>query len=158
MVTALIPGSFNPPTKGHLDIISRCADVFENVRVVVIKNTAKVQTFTSDECAEMLRIITKDMPNVSVDTAEGLVVDYAKKIGAGVIVKGLRNARDLDFEIQMAEANNLMTGIETMLIASRGDNIHISSSLVREIASLGGDISKFVPPEICKIITDKFKK
>ena len=158
MVTAVLPGSFNPPTNGHIDIIKRCAAVFDRVYVVVMRNNSKKYLFTKEECVEMLKLSTKDIENIVIDQSEGLVVDYAKKINAKVIVKGLRNAHDLDYELQMAAANNQLSGIETMLIASKGEHTHISSSLVREIASLKGDISHFVPKEIEDIILKKFKE
>ncbi len=155
-VTAICPGSFDPVTVGHLDIITRAAAMFEQVRVVVMTNTAKSPSFSAQERMEMLRDCTRNLTNVLVDSYDGLLADYACKTGATAIVKGLRAVSDFEYEFQMALTNKkLYGGAETVFFTTRAENMYLSSSIVRDIASMGRDIGDFVPPEIHDRIVER---
>lgn len=148
MKIALCPGSFDPVTLGHIDIIERTAELFDKVIVLVMSNSAKHSLFSIDERVELLKRCIKNS-NVEVDTYNGLLVDYAKKVDAVAIVKGLRAVSDFDYEFQQALTNkSLLPQIETVFLAAKGANIFLSSSMVKEVCSLNGDISRFVPKEI----------
>ena len=149
MKTAICPGSFDPVTLGHLDIIERAADIFDEVIVVVASNRSKKTSFTTEERMELIKRCIKS-DNIRVDTDDGLLVDYAKRTGAVAIVKGLRAMSDFDYEFQQALTNkSLNPECETVFLTARGENMFLSSSMVKEVCSLGGDISSFVP-EIIK--------
>jgi len=148
MSTAVFPGTFDPPTNGHLDIIGRAAAAFGEVIVAAGINQSKSRLFDPGERVEMLSELVAQYPNVRVGTFEGLLVDYCRAEGAGVIVKGLRSAADYDYELQMAHLNHAMTGVDTMFLPTRAENAFISSSWVKEIARLGGDVAAFVPPGV----------
>ena len=148
MKIALCPGSFDPVTLGHIDIIERTAELFDKVIVLVMSNSAKHSLFSIDERVELLERCIKNS-NVEVDTYNGLLVDYAKKVDAVAIVKGLRAVSDFDYEFQQALTNkSLLPQIETVFLAAKGANMFLSSSMVKEVCSLNGDISRFVPKEI----------
>ena len=148
MKIALCPGSFDPVTLGHIDIIERTAELFDKVIVLVMSNSAKHSLFSIDERVELLKRCIKNS-NVEVDTYNGLLVDYAKKVDAVAIVKGLRAVSDFDHEFQQALTNkSLLPQIETVFLAAKGANMFLSSSMVKEVCSLNGDISRFVPKEI----------
>lgn len=148
MKIALCPGSFDPLTLGHIDIIERTAELFDKVIVLVMSNSAKHSLFSIDERVELLKRCIKNS-NVEVDTYNGLLVDYAKKVDAVAIVKGLRAVSDFDYEFQQALTNkSLLPQIETVFLAAKGANMFLSSSMVKEVCSLNGDISRFVPKEI----------
>ena len=148
MKIALCPGSFDPVTLGHIDIIERTAELFDKVIVLVMSNSAKHSLFSIDERVELLKRCIKNS-NVEVDTYNGLLVDYAKKVDAVAIVKGLRAVSDFDYEFQQALTNkSLLPQIETVFLAAKGANMFLSSSMVKEVCSLNGDISRFVPKEI----------
>lgn len=148
MKIALCPGSFDPVTLGHIDIIERTAELFDKVIVLVMSNSAKHSLFSIDERVELLKRCIKNS-NVVVDTYNGLLVDYAKKVDAVAIVKGLRAVSDFDYEFQQALTNkSLLPQIETVFLAAKGANMFLSSSMVKEVCSLNGDISRFVPKEI----------
>ena len=148
MKIALCPGSFDPVTLGHIDIIERTAELFDKVIVLVMSNSAKHSLFSIDERVELLKRCIKNS-NVEVDTYNGLLVDYAKTVDAGAIVKGLRAVSDFDYEFQQALTNkSLLPQIETVFLAAKGANMFLSSSMVKEVCSLNGDISRFVPKEI----------
>ncbi|MCD7796435.1 MAG: pantetheine-phosphate adenylyltransferase [Clostridiales bacterium] len=148
MKIAVCPGSFDPVTLGHLDIIKRAAKLFDEVIVLVMSNSEKKPLFTSDERADLIKKCVKDK-NVRVDIYNGLLVDYAKAHGAVAIVKGLRAVSDFDYEFQLALINqSLYPRIETLFLSAKGENMFLSSSMVKEVCSLGGDISAFVPAEI----------
>lgn len=150
MKIALCPGSFDPVTLGHIDIIERTAELFDKVIVLVMSNSAKHSLFSIDERVELLKRCIKNS-NVEVDTYNGLLVDYAKKVDAVAIVKGLRAVSDFDYEFQQALTNkSLLPQIETVFLAAKGANMFLSSSMVKEVCSLNGDISRFVPKEILK--------
>ncbi|UKI23367.1 MAG: pantetheine-phosphate adenylyltransferase [Anaerotruncus sp.] len=148
MKIALCPGSFDPVTLGHIDIIERTAELFDKVIVLVMSNSAKHSLFSIDERVELLKRCIKNS-NVEVDTYNGLLVDYAKEVDAVSIVKGLRAVSDFDYEFQQALTNkSLLPQIETVFLAAKGANMFLSSSMVKEVCSLNGDISRFVPKEI----------
>ena len=147
---AICPGSFDPITKGHLDIIRRASSLFDEVIVLILVNYAKSNTaFTPAERVELARRVTKDMPNVRVDFFGGLLADYASHVGACTLIKGLRTVSDFEYEFQMALTNKkLCPTLETMFMTTDIQYMYLSSSIVREVATMGGDISEFVCPEI----------
>lgn len=156
--TAICPGSFDPVTVGHIDIIKRATEMFDRVIVVVMNNSAKNPLFSAAERVEMLKKVTADMPNVEVDGYEGLLADYAKEKNANVIVKGLRAVSDFEYEFQMALTNKkLNPEVDTVFLATKAENMYLSSSLVRQVGQMGGDISEFVPDEIKQEILKKLK-
>lgn len=148
MRIAICPGSFDPVTLGHIDVIERAAELFDKVVVLVMSNSAKQSAFTVNERIELIRKCVK-ISNVTVDTYDGLLVDYAKKNNAAAIVKGLRAVSDFDYEFQQALINkSLYPKIETVFLPAKGDNMFLSSSMVKEVCRLNGDISPFVSKEI----------
>ena len=156
--TVLYPGSFDPVTLGHVDIIERAADLFDKVIVLVTVNNAKKDPlFSLEERINLLRrCIHKD--NIEIDTCDGLLVEYAKSHGVSAIVKGLRAVSDFDYEFQQALTNkSLYPAIETVFLTARAENMFLSSSMVKEVCSLGGDISLFVPKEIKNDIYQRCK-
>ena len=156
MRLAVCPGSFDPVTKGHLDIITRAAGLFDNVIVLVVPNLVKTPCFTIDEKIDMIRKVTNGIDNVQVDTFGGLLAEYARLKGACAIVKGLRAVSDFEYEFQMALANKkLYSKAETVFVPTSIENMYLSSSIVKQVASFGGDISDFVPPAILKQIQDR---
>ena len=145
---AICPGSFDPITIGHLDIISRSAKMFGKVIVVVMSNPAKKNSgsFTIEERVEMIKKSVVDIPNVEVDHFEGLLADYAKLKNAGAIIKGLRAVTDFEYEFQMALTNKkLNPNVETLFLTTSAQNMYLSSSMVKQIAGMGGDVSDFLP-------------
>lgn len=148
MSSAVCPGSFDPVTKGHLDVIGRAAAQFDEVVVTVMINKSKKGLFSVDERIAMLRNATADRPNVRVDSWYGLLVDYAKANGVTAIVKGLRGANDFDYELQMAQMNQQLTGVDTFFIPANPLYSYLSSSLVKEVATFGGDVSGMLPPAV----------
>jgi pantetheine-phosphate adenylyltransferase len=157
VATALCPGSFDPVTNGHIDIISRTARHFDDVIVAVIRNPQKAQSlFTLEERQEMLAEVTSHLPNVSIDFFTGLLVEFAKEHGANSIVKGLRAVSDFDYELQMAQMNQQLSGIDTFFISTSPQYSFLSSSLVREVARFGGDVSSMVPPAVGKRLAERF--
>lgn len=160
MRTVICPGSFDPVTLGHLDIITRSAKLFDRVIVLVMSNYLKKDShsFTSSERVEMLKRCTKDIANVEVDSYDGLLADYARRSGAVAIVKGLRAVSDFEYEFQQALINKkLNQEVDTVFITTRAENMYLSSSVVKHICDLGGDISQFVPPEICDDIIKRIR-
>ena len=155
-ITAVCPGSFDPVTLGHLDIITRASRMFSKVIVVVVNNTAKTYSFTVSERAKMLRDSVKDIANVSVAPWEGLLADFAREAGAGAIVKGLRAVSDFEYEFQLALINKkLYPDAETVFLTTRSENMFLSSSVVKDVAKYGGDICGFVPGNIHGFIVDR---
>lgn len=148
MVKAVFPGTFDPPTVGHLDIVTRAAAAFGELIVATGVNQSKNRLFGPQERIDMLTELVEPFPNVRVGSFEGLVVDYCRAEGAGVIVKGLRSAADYDYELQMAQLNRRMTGVDTLFFPTAPEHAFISSSWVKEIARLGGDVSTFVTPAV----------
>ncbi len=158
---AVCPGSFDPITFGHLDIISRSAKMFGKVIVVVMSNAAKKNSgsFTVEERVEMIKKSVVDIPNVEVDHFEGLLADYAKIKNAGAIIKGLRAVTDFEYEFQMALTNKkLNPDVETLFLTTSAENMYLSSSMVKQIASMGGDIKEFVPQAIHDDIVKRLRK
>lgn len=157
---AVCPGSFDPVTIGHLDIIRRASKLYDEVIVVAMVNPAKTTsfTFTPEERVEMIKKVTNDLPNITVEHCSGLLADYVKTKGAGIIVKGLRAMSDFEYEFQMALANRkLNPEAETIFLSTSASNMYLSSSMVKQIASMGGDISDFVPESIKQEIIAKIK-
>ena len=158
-IIAVCPGSFDPVTVGHIDIINRASLMFSKVVVVVMKNKDKSPSFTAEERAEMLKLVTSGLPNVEVDVYDGLLAKYTENIGAGAIVKGLRAMSDLESEFQMALTNKkLNPNTETVFLTTKAENMYLSSSMVKQIASMGGDVSDFVPEIIHKKVIDRLCK
>lgn len=161
MKIAICPGSFDPVTKGHLDIISRASKLFDRVIVVVMSNAAKSPLFTQVERMQLLQrtITAANIDNVTVDCYDGLLADYVKMRNATAIVKGLRAMSDFEYEFQMALTNRkIYPDAETVFLTTAAENMYLSSSLVKQVAKLGGDISDFVPACILPDITEKFRK
>jgi len=150
----LIPGSFDPPTNGHIDVIKRCSKVFEEVLIGVVVNPSKQSLFTTEIRELMLNEIISDTPNVSTKTFEGLLVDFAKVNDVQAIVKGLRAMTDFDYEFQMAQMNSNLADFETIFIPASPEYGYVSSSMVKEINSYGGDVSKLVPANVLKRMND----
>ena len=156
MRTAICPGSFDPVTLGHMDIIQRATKIFDHVIVAVMVNPAKHTMFTVEERIHLLKKCVKDMPCVEVVGFRGLLADYARERGVSAIVKGLRAVTDFEYEFQMALTNKkLKNELETIFLTTRADNMYLSSSIVKDIASFGGDISDFVPPQILEDIRER---
>jgi len=145
MKRAVCPGSFDPVTFGHLDIIERASEQFDEVIVAVLANRTKASLFTVEERMEMIRQTTSKFKNVKVDSWHGLLVDYCKTNSIQAIVKGLRAVTDFDYELQMAQVNLQGTGVETMFMATAPAHSFLSSSIVKELAHFGGDVSSMVP-------------
>lgn len=157
MATALCPGSFDPVTNGHLDIIERTARHFDDVIVAVIRNPQKTQSlFTLEERQEMLSSELGHLKNVRIEFFKGLLVEFAKERGAESIVKGLRAVSDFDYELQMAQMNQKLSGIDTFFISTSPQYSFLSSSLVREVARFGGDVTGMVPPSIQTRLEERF--
>lgn len=156
---AVCPGSFDPITYGHLDIIERASTLFDKVIVLVSSNAHKQPSFSVEERLDMIHAVISRWDNVVVDCWDGLLADYLKERKATAIVKGLRAVTDFEYEFSMALANKkLYGGAETVFLTTSQENMYLSSSLVKEIARFGGDISTFVPPEIHGVIKDRLKK
>lgn len=159
MRIAVCPGSFDPVTKGHLDIITRASKLFDRVIVVVVVNAAKTPSFSPEERMQMIAKVTADLPNVEVDTFSGLLAEYVREKGAIAIVKGLRAVSDFEYEFQMALANKkLNPEADTVFLTTASQNMYLSSSIVKQIAQFGGDISDFLPPEIIADVTNRLCK
>ncbi|MBC8547141.1 pantetheine-phosphate adenylyltransferase [Clostridiaceae bacterium NSJ-31] len=149
MRLAVCPGSFDPITKGHLDIINRASKLFDRIIVLVVVNVEKHPSFTTEERVELIRRATAGIPNMEVDTFSGLLMDYVRDKNAVAIVKGLRAVTDFEYEFQMALINKkLNPSADTLFLTTAAENMYLSSSIVKQIASFGGDIADFVPEEI----------
>ncbi len=159
MKKAIYPGSFDPVTFGHLDIIERSSKIFDEIVVAVLNNSQKNSLFSADERVTMIRDLIKKYPNVTVVSFEGLLVDFAKEIDANIIIRGLRAVTDFEYELQIAQTNHVENSeLETIFLTTALNYSYLSSSVVREFASYGGDISKFVPKEIIPLILEKYNK
>lgn len=157
MIKAIYPGSFDPVTNGHLDIIERARNVFDALVVAVAPNVDKRPLFTIEERLEMLREVCKEMPNVTVDSFSGLLVRYAAQQNASVIVKGLRALSDFEFEFEMALMNRrLDSGIETVFMMTNAEYSYLSSSIVKEVARFGGSVAGLVPKIVEERLAQKF--
>lgn len=165
MKTVVCPGSFDPITNGHLDIIQRASGLFDRVIVLVAMNQEKKSFFSAAERVEMIRRVVEEssLANVEVDTDDGLLVNYLQRVGAAAIVKGLRAVSDFEYEFQMSLTNHkLLPECETIFLTTSSKNMYLSSSIVRQVGGLGGDITQFVPPcvyrQIHEKLTDKKKE
>ena len=152
---AACPGSFDPVTNGHLDVIGRAAALYDEVVVAVLVNESKAGLFTIDERLEMLAEVTAHYPNVSVRSFRGLLVDFCRAADIPVVIKGLRVASDFDYELQMAQMNSSLTGVETVFLPASPERGFVSSSLVKEVAGFGGDVSPFVPAFVLDALRDR---
>jgi pantetheine-phosphate adenylyltransferase len=156
---AVYAGSFDPATLGHLDLIERASVLFENVIVAIGVHPTKNPLFTADERVTLLKEITKHLSNVTVDRFGGLLIDYCTSKGAGIIVRGLRVTTDFEYELQNAHANaDLNPKVDTVFLPTRTRHGFVSSSLVREIASHGGDVSRYAPPVVCEALARKYAR
>ena len=155
MKRVVCPGSFDPITFGHLDIIKRASALFDEVIIAVLVNTTKKTLFTVDERLEMIAEVTSQYPNVRVDSWSGLLVDYCETHDVKAIVKGLRAVTDFDYELQMSQINLHLKGIETLFMATAPAHSFLSSSLVKEIATFGGDVSAYLPASIITRVTER---
>ena len=154
MHRAVCPGSFDPVTNGHLDIVRRAARLFDEVVVAIGVNPRKAGLFSVDERVEMLKASTSDLANVSVATFTGLLVDFCREREAEAIVKGVRVV-DFEYEVQMAQMNHRLTGVETVLLPTAAEYAFLSSSLVKEVASYGGDVSGLLPDDVLRRLTER---
>ncbi|MBC2183403.1 pantetheine-phosphate adenylyltransferase [Listeria sp. FSL L7-0233] len=155
---AVIPGTFDPITNGHLDIIERAAKIFDVLYVAVLNNSSKKPLFTVEERMEMIKQVTAHLPNVQVESASGLTVDYAAKRGATAIVRGLRAVSDFEYEMQIASMNRTLNAeIETFFVMTNTKYSFLSSSMVKEVAQYQGDIRELVPEIVNKQVQAKFK-
>lgn len=157
MKRAIYPGSFDPVTKGHIDVIERSAKLVDELVVGVLNNSAKNSLFLVDERVSMLKELTKDMKNVTIDSFDGLLVDYMKESGATIIVRGLRAVTDFEYELQIAQTNHVeYPEVETIFLTTNLKYSYLSSSVVREFAAYGGDITKFVPKQFVDRVYRKY--
>ena len=157
-VRAIFPGSFDPITNGHLDVINRGMSIFDELIVAVGRSPLKDQLFSPEERVEMIAELIKDLPGVSVEGFNGLTVEYARQKKANVILRGLRSLTDVNYEFELAMTNRSVTGIETIFVMTTEQYGFISSTLVRQVASLGGDISNLVPENVYRRLRERFKK
>jgi pantetheine-phosphate adenylyltransferase len=154
---AVYAGSFDPITFGHLDLIERSATLFDEVVVAVGRHATKKAFFSFQERVALLREVTKEIPNIRIESFDGLLIHYCEKIGARVIVRGLRAATDFEYELQIAHANaDMAPRVDTVFLPTRTRYGFVSASLVREIASHGGDVSHYAPPAVCVALKEKF--
>lgn len=158
MKAAIYPGSFDPMTYGHLDIIKRSADIFDELTVSVLNNTSKNPLFSVEERVKILQEVTKDMPNVKVESFSGLLIDYSKKKNIHVAIRGLRAITDFEYELQIAQTNHKLSEgrLDTMFLTTSLEYAYLSSSSVKEIASFNGDISQCVPPFVAQMVYEKY--
>lgn len=157
MTVALCPGSFDPPTFGHVDVVERASRHFERVIVAVLRNPGKEALFAAEERVQLLECVLAHVPGVQVESYEGLLVDLARKRGAGVIVKGLRSTLDTAYELQMATINgSLLPSTDTLFIVASPQLSFVSSSMVKEVARYGGDVGRFVPAPVAEALARHF--
>jgi pantetheine-phosphate adenylyltransferase len=158
MKKAIYPGSFDPVTFGHIDIIERSSKIVDELVIGVLNNSAKNSLFSLDERVSMIKEMTKDLPNVTVGSFDGLLVDYMREIGATIIVRGLRAVTDFEYELQIAQTNHVQSPeVETIFLTTNLQYSYLSSTIVKEFASYGGDITKFVPAQFVDRIYKKYK-
>ncbi len=159
MLRAIYPGSFDPVTYGHLDVIRRSARLVDELIIGVLNNKAKSPLFSVEERVKMLKEVTEDIPNVKIIPFEGLLVDFARKMDAGMVIRGLRAITDFEYELQMAQTNHKMAPeVDTAFLTTSLEYSYLSSTTVKEVAAFGGDISQFVPDSVADRITEKMKK
>ncbi|HEX6989861.1 MAG TPA: pantetheine-phosphate adenylyltransferase [Bacillota bacterium] len=158
MSVAAYPGSFDPVTNGHLDIIRRSARIFDRVIVALFVNLEKSPMFSAEERLAMVREVTADLENVTVESSDGLLVDFCRRRGVDVVVRGLRAISDFDYEFQMAQMNKeLDERVETVFMMTRTEHLFLSSSIIKEIARLGGDVRRFVPSAVHRRLVARFE-
>ena len=156
MLRAIYPGSFDPVTFGHLDIMTRACNIVDELIIGVLRNKAKMPLFSVEERVKMLKEVTCNLPNVRIIPFEGLLVDFAKELDAKVVIRGLRAITDFEYELQMAQTNQkLQSDIETLFLTTSLDYSYLSSTTVKEVAAFGGDISQFVPEAVADRMKDK---
>lgn len=154
---AVCPGSFDPITNGHIDIIQRGAKVFDEIYVVLLNNSSKNPLFTIDERVALIKEATSHIPNVKVDTSKGLLVDYAKSVNAAAIIRGLRAVSDFEYEMQITSMNKVLDdNLETFFIMTKNKYSFLSSSIVKEVAKYNGDVSELVPPLVNEALKKKY--
>ena len=159
MFRAIYPGSFDPVTNGHIDIIERAAEIADELIIGVLQNKAKTPLFSVEERVTMLKEVTKNIKNVKIVPFEGLLIDFAHQMDAKVIVRGLRAVTDFEYELQMSQTNRkLSSDVETIFLTTSLEYSYLSSTTVKEVASFKGDISQFVPEIVAKKITEKIKE
>ncbi len=158
MTTGLCPGSFDPPTNGHVDVIRRSASVFDRVVAAVIRNPSKAPMFSAEERVEMLEELFSDLPAVEVASFAGLLVDFALESEVDVIVKGLRAVSDFDYELQMAQMNHGLSRIDTVFIPTSPEYGYLSSSLVKEVGRLGGSVDRLVPAAVGRRLKERWSQ
>ena len=159
MRTALYPGTFDPITLGHLDVLNRASLIFDRVIIGVAHNLSKSPTLSLEERTRLIEENLKDLPNIEIQSFDGLVVDFAKQIGAVALIRGLRAVSDFEYELQMAQMNrNLDESIETLFLMPNEAYTFISSTLIKQVAIYGGDISNFVPPNVYEALKEHFPK
>ena len=158
MRAAVCPGSFDPVTNGHVDVFKRAAALFDRVTVAVLVNKRKSSMFTVQERIELLRTELADVPNIEVDSFHGLLVDYCRAHEIHAIVKGLRAITDFDYELQMAQMNHRLAGIETLFVTTNPLYSYLSSSLVKEVATYGGDVTGLVPPRVYEAVLVRLRE
>jgi pantetheine-phosphate adenylyltransferase len=155
MRRAVCPGSFDPVTLGHLDVIARAADLFDEVVVAVLVNKKKQGLFSVEERMEMLEEVTSHLPGVRADSFHGLLVDYCREHDIKAIVKGLRAVTDFDYELQMAQMNRRLSGVDTLFMSTNPEYSFLSSSLVKEVATYGGDVAHLLPPTVHRRLLER---
>ncbi|MDO5389543.1 MAG: pantetheine-phosphate adenylyltransferase [Eubacteriales bacterium] len=159
MAIAVYPGSFDPATYGHIDIIQRAGSLFDEIIVGVLNNSAKSPLFSVEERVNILKRVTEDVPNVQIKAFSGLAVNFARDCGAQVIVRGLRAVTDFEYELQMAQTNRVLApDIDTMFLTTNLEYAYLSSTIVKEVNAFQGDISKFVPPFVAEVLQEKYKQ
>ena len=157
-VTAIFPGSFDPITKGHIDVIQRGNKLFDNVIIAVGQNPGKAEFFTRQERVEMIRELTADMPRITVESYDCLTVEFAAQKKADVMLRGLRNLSDVEYEFQLAMTNRTVAGIETVFVMTSEEYGYVNSTMVRQIALLGGNVSKLIPETVYRRLRQKIAK
>ena len=158
MRRAVCPGSFDPVTNGHLDIVGRSSRLYDEVVVAVLVNESKQSLFTVAERIDMLREVVKPYPNVRVESFQGLLVDFCRDQHASVLVKGLRAVSDFDYELQMAQMNMGLAGVETLFMPTNPQHSFLSSSLVKDVAKWGGDVTALVPEVVARRLADRLRR
>lgn len=158
MNKAIYPGSFDPMTNGHLDIIKRASKMFDEITVCILKNTAKTPLFSVEDRVKIMENAVKDLPNVKVDSFDGLLIDYAAANDVHVAIRGLRAVTDFEYELQIAQTNRKFSKdyLDTVFLTTSLEYAYLSSSTVKEIARYGGDISECVPEDVAKLVYEKF--
>lgn len=157
-VTAIFPGSFDPITKGHFDVIQRGDKLFDSLIIAVGQNPGKAEFFTRQERVEMIRELTNDMPRVTVESYDCLTVEFAARKKADVMLRGLRNLSDVEYEFQLAMTNRTVAGIETVFVMTSEEYGYVNSTIVRQLALLGGDVSKLIPETVYQRLRQKIIK